>query len=119
MTKNDIFADMPSFSESSTTALDDSNPKTNDFVGTFDENMGVLTTKTYQEMKKKGRSHVNLTESQRQYQQQNQALANMMPEDAIMVYGNSTDHLEVANYVVDYSKMEAEVDQFRGMNSKN
>ena len=57
------------------------------FVGTFDENVGVVTSKTYKEMKKIGRDDLDLEEQARQYAVMNQALANMMPEDAAMVYG--------------------------------
>ena len=47
----------------------------------------MVTSKTYKEMKKIGRDDLDLEEQARQYAVMNQALANMMPEDAAMVYG--------------------------------
>ena len=112
MTKNDVFAttgyqknemyQQPSVSDLSTTGddqtmkRDSTYSKREDpnilnqslFTGTFDENIGVVTSKAYEEMKRKGRADVNPSEQARQYAEQNQALAFMMPEDAGMVYGD-------------------------------
>ena len=97
MTKNDVFAstayskdgyyNQPTISEASTAAGHSSNFKKDEsflgsnsrgsefnsslhvsqFNGTFDENIGVVTSKLYKEMKKNGRSDIDLEEQARQY----------------------------------------------------
>ena len=84
VTKTDVFAkqdnretlEQSNISDEITTARTesvikrDSTCKEKEFVGTFDELNGVVTTKIYKEMKRKGRGGVNLEEETRNHQAQ-------------------------------------------------